>query len=284
MPKRIPPDGRSRTRSSRTRAPGLRDHTLIQTGPTVQSAGDSHIGEVRTINQDALLLEPGLGLYAVLDGMGGHSAGEVASRLARDEIRDFVHRHRTTLTRHRLLEAAIRAASAEVFNRGQQHLDHHGMGTTVVACLVVNGHRATIAHVGDSRAYLWRDGELQPLTRDHTAVQELVERGLLSAASAERHPYKNMLTRYLGAKTAIQGIQVDCVDLELQPGDRLLLCSDGLYGYAAAPAIQRLLGSGKTPEHVVRSLIELALHGGGGDNVSVLVIEALPGLHNEALR
>jgi serine/threonine protein phosphatase PrpC len=269
--KRIPPKGRpSRPNSSHTRAPGSR----IQAGPAVRSAGESHIGKVRTANQDVLLLEPGLGLYAVLDGMGGHSAGEVASRLARDGIRDFVQHHPcTALSARELLEAAIRAASAEVCSDGQRNLERRDMGTTVVACLMIDGHRATIAHVGDSRAYLWRDGELQPLTRDHTLVQELVERGLLSAAAAERHPYRNMLTRHLGAKTEIQ---IDCVDLDLQPRDRLLLCSDGLYGYAATEAIQGLLGSGKTPEHVVRDLIELALNGGGGDNVSALVIEAMP--------
>jgi serine/threonine protein phosphatase PrpC len=273
--KRLPPNGRSsRPSSSRTRAPGSQDRPLIQAGPAVRSAGDSHIGKVRTINQDVLLLEPGLGLYAVLDGMGGHSAGEVASQLACDGIRNFMHHHPcTALTARALLEAAIRTASSEVFNEGQRHFDRHGMGTTVVACLVIDGRRATIAHVGDSRAYLWRNGELQPLTRDHTMVQELVEMGRLSAAAAEKHPYRNMLTRHLGAKAEIQ---IDCVDLELQPRDRLLLCSDGLYGYASAEAIQGLLGSGKTPEHAVRDLIELALQGGGGDNVSALVIEALP--------
>jgi PPM family protein phosphatase len=242
-------------------------------GPGMRIAGDSHIGKVRTTNEDALIVEPRLGLYAVLDGMGGANAGDVASQLARDTIRDFVHHRRATVPPRELLEAAIVAGSAAVFGEAQRNRDRHGMGTTVVACLVIDPQRVVIGHVGDSRAYLWRDGRLQTLTRDHTIVEELVDRGLLSAEEAERHPYKNVLSRNLGAKPETR---VDCLELELRPGDRLLLCSDGLYGYASADAIQYLLGSGDAPEHVARDLIDLALRGGGGDNVSALVIEAPP--------
>jgi protein phosphatase len=234
-------------------------------------AGDSHIGKVRTTNEDSLIVEPRLGLYAVLDGMGGANAGDVASQLARDTIRDFVlHRHHT-LAPAQLLEAAVIAGSAAVFAAAQQHRERHGMGTTVVACLVLDGGRVVVCHVGDSRAYLLRAGRLQALTRDHTIVEELYDRGLLSAEEAERHPYKNVLSRNLGAKP---DARVDTVELELKPGDRLLLCSDGLYGYASAEAIQYLLGSGDAPEHVARDLIDLALRGGGGDNVSTIVVEA----------
>jgi PPM family protein phosphatase len=246
---------------------------VTQPGPAVRSAGGSHIGKVRTTNEDALILEPRLGLYAVLDGMGGASAGDVASQLARDAIREFVHHRRAALPPRDLLEAAIVAASAAVFGEAQRHRDHHGMGTTVVACLVIDPQHVVIGHVGDSRAYLWRDGRLQTVTRDHTIVEELVDRGLLTAEEAERHPYKNVLSRNLGAKPETR---VDCLELELRPGDRLLLCSDGLYGYSSAEAIQYLLGSGDAPDHVARDLIDLALRGGGGDNVSALVIEAPP--------
>jgi serine/threonine protein phosphatase PrpC len=237
-------------------------------------AGDSHVGKVRTTNEDALIVEPRMGLYAVLDGMGGANAGDVAAQLARDTIRDFVRNHRTALAPKALLEAAIAAGSAAVFTAAQQHRERHGMGTTVVACLVVDPTveaRVVIAHVGDSRAYLLRGGRLQLLTRDHTIVEELVERGVLAVEEAERHPYKNVLSRNLGAKAEARA---DTLELELLPGDRLLLCSDGLYGYASAEAIQYLLGSGDAPEHVARDLIDLALRGGGGDNVSAIVIEA----------
>ena len=237
--------------------------------PSLCGAGDSHVGKVRTSNEDVLLLEPALGLYAVLDGMGGASAGEVAARLACEVIRDVVKHNRTRLPPRELLGVAITAASAAVLSDAQRHHARHGMGTTVVACLVA-AQGVVVAHVGDSRAYLWRDSQLQALTRDHTVVQDLVDRGVMSAAAAARHPYRSVLSRNLGARSEPR---VDSIELELRPGDRLLLCSDGLYSYAAADAIQYLLGSGRTPEDTTHALIELALHGGGGDNVSVVVIE-----------
>jgi len=235
--------------------------------------GDTHVGKVRTTNEDSLIVEPRAGLYAVFDGMGGANAGDVASQLARDTVRDFVLHRRAALAPRALLEAALVAASTAVFTAAHKHRERHGMGTTAVACLVIDPKHAVIAHVGDSRAYLLRDGRLQALTRDHTIVEDLVDRGLLAAEEAERHPYKNVLSRNLGARAEAR---VDVLELELRPGDRLLLCSDGLYGYASAEAIQYLLGSGDAPEHVARDLIELALRGGGGDNVSTIVIE-VPG-------
>jgi len=263
---------RSRAGNGSRGGPG-HSRAASEPGTGMQIAGESHIGKVRTTNEDALILEPRLGLYAVLDGMGGANAGDVASQLAREAIRDFVLHRRVTLAPRALIEAAIVAGSAAVHAEAQRHRDRHGMGTTVVACLVIDPQSVVIAHVGDSRAYLLRDGRLQTLTRDHTIVSELVERGLLTADEAERHPYKNVLSRNLGAKPETR---VDSLEVALRPGDRLLLCSDGLYGYASAEAIQYLLGSGDAPDHVARDLIELALRGGGGDNVSALVIEAPP--------
>jgi serine/threonine protein phosphatase PrpC len=243
----------------------------VSAAPSLRAFGDTHVGKVRPSNEDSLIVEPHLGLYAVLDGMGGASAGDVASQLARDTVRDFILHRRMTLAPRELLEAAIAAGSQAVFLAAQRRQDRHGMGTTVVACLVVEPDRVVVGNVGDSRAYLLRGGRLQSLTRDHTVVQELLHRGVLSVEEAERHPYKNVLSRNLGGKPETQ---VDLVELELRPGDRLLLCSDGLHGYASAEAIQYLLGSGDAPEHVAHDLIELALRGGGGDNVSAIVIEA----------
>lgn len=237
-------------------------------------AGDTHVGKVRTTNEDALIVEPRVGLFAVFDGMGGANAGDVASQLARDTVRDFVLHRRAALAPRVLLEAALVAASSAVFTAAHKHREHHGMGTTAIACVIVDPKHAVIAHVGDSRAYLLRDSRLQALTRDHTIVEDLVDRGLLAAEEAERHPYKNVLSRNLGSKAEAR---VDVLEFELRPGDRVLLCSDGLYGYASAEAIQYLLGSGDAPEHVARDLIELALRGGGGDNVSTIVIE-VPGV------
>lgn len=242
------------------------------TPPTgLRVAGDTNVGKVRTENEDAMILDPERGLYVVLDGMGGANAGDIASQTARDAILTYVAHRRGQMDARSLIEAAIQSASAAVFGAAQAHRERHGMGTTVVACLLVDARRAVIAHVGDSRAYLLRDGRLQTLTRDHTIVEELVIRGMLAADEAERHPYKNVLSRNLGSRAETR---VDVLDLELKPGDRLMLCSDGLYGYAPAEAIQYILGSGDEPQHVTRDLIELALRGGGGDNVTTIVIEA----------
>lgn len=239
--------------------------------PPLRIAGATDVGKVRTSNEDSMILEEGRALYAVLDGMGGANAGDVASQTARDALRDFVTQRRLTLAPRALLEGAIHAACAAVYRRAQSARELHGMGTTVVACLLPDPRHAIIGHVGDSRAYLLRDGRLQALTRDHTIVEELVERGMLPPEEAERHPYKNVLSRNLGARP---DCKVDLLDLELRAGDRLLLCSDGLYGFATPEAIQYLLGSGDAPEHVARDLVDLALRGGGGDNVTVIVIEA----------
>ena len=241
------------------------------TQPTLRVAGDTHVGKVRTTNEDSMIVDPQRGLYCVLDGMGGANAGDIASQTARDAIRDFVTQRRLTMEPKALLEAAIQYGSAAVWNAAQEVRERHGMGTTVVACLAVDAKRVVLAHVGDSRAYLLRHGRLQSLTRDHTIVEELVDRGVLPAEEAERHPYKNVLSRNLGAKPETR---VDVFELEIKAGDRLLLCSDGLYGYASTEAMQYLLGSGDPPDSVARDLIDLALRGGGGDNISTIVIEA----------
>ena len=238
---------------------------------TLRIAGDTHVGKVRETNEDSMIVDHQRGLYVVLDGMGGANAGDIASQTARDAIRDFVAQRRAAMEPKALLEAALQYGSAAVWNAAQQSRERHGMGTTVVACLLVDQKRAIVAHVGDSRAYLLRHGLLQSLTRDHTIVEELVDRGVLPAEEAERHPYKNVLSRNLGAKPETR---VDVVDLEIKPGDRVMLCSDGLYGYASTEAMQYLLGSGDAPENVARDLIDLALRGGGGDNVTTIVIEA----------
>ncbi len=240
------------------------------TALTVRSFGDSHKGSVRDNNEDALIVDPKWGLYAVLDGMGGAASGDVASNKARDVIHEYVRARRTALPARQLLEAAINAASAAVHGESQQRRERKGMGTTVVVCLL-DGRRATIAHVGDSRAYLLRDGRLHRLTNDHTIVAELVARGAIAPHEADHHAYKNVLSRNLGARPAAQP---DVSEVELQPGDRLMLCSDGLYGYASADSVHHLVASTDPPADVVRDLIEAGLRGGGGDNVTAIVIEA----------
>ena len=237
---------------------------------TIRVAGDTNVGKVREANEDSMIVDHARGLYVVLDGMGGANAGDIASQLARDTIQQYVAHTYSTMEPKAMLEAAIQSASAAIFGEGQVHKEKHGMGTTCVACLLLDAQRAIVAHVGDSRAYLLRYGRLIALTKDHTIVEELVSRGMLAPEEVERHPYKNVLSRNLGARPETR---IDVVDVELQPGDRMLLCSDGLYGYASAEGIQYLLGSGDAPEHVARDLIDLALRGGGGDNVTTIVLE-----------
>jgi PPM family protein phosphatase len=244
--------------------------TQQATVPAIRAAGDTNVGKVREQNEDAMIVDPERGLYVVLDGMGGANAGDVAAQTARDAIHEYVAHRAGHMEPRVLLAQAIQIGSAAVFGAAQASRDRHGMGTTCVGALVVENKRVIVGHVGDSRAYLLREGRLQCLTKDHTIVSELVDRGLLAPEDIERHPYKNVLSRNLGARPETR---VDLAEVQLEPGDRLMLCSDGLYGYASTDAIQYLLGSGDAPAQVVRDLIELALKGGGGDNVSVIVVE-----------
>lgn len=238
----------------------------------VSAGGETHAGHVRTKNEDCFLVDPELGLYLVLDGMGGHMAGDVASARARDVIRAEVRANLRRKPPPALLEDAINAASAAVHADARRNRDLTGMGTTVVGCLLTERH-AVIAHVGDSRAYLLHGSRLRLLTRDHTVVAELVTRGALSAAEAAVHPYKSVLSRNLGGRP---DAKVDILELDVEPGDRLLLCSDGLSGFASHEAMEQVLAGAEDPERASADLIELALRGGGGDNVTALVVDCGP--------
>jgi serine/threonine protein phosphatase PrpC len=233
--------------------------------------GATSAGHVREQNEDCFLVDPELRFYAVFDGMGGHNAGDVASRLARDVVHEYMTTRRGARPPRQLLERAMQKASGAIHEESRRRRELHGMGTTVVACQMVDEHRAVIAHVGDSRAYLLRDGRLRLLTRDHTVVSELLARNAISAEDAVHHPYKSVLSRNLGGKPTARA---DIIDVELALGDRLLLCSDGLTGYASHDAIEQVLGGAEEPVRATADLIELALRGGGGDNVTAVVIEA----------
>jgi serine/threonine protein phosphatase PrpC len=239
-------------------------------GVAVKAHGETAIGKVREHNEDALIVDRKWGLYAVFDGMGGASAGDVAANRARDVVHEYVRAKKKAMEPRALIEAALNAASAAVYGEAQRTRDRQGMGTTAVVALV-DDRKVLVAHVGDSRAYLLREGRLTQLTRDHTVVMELVAQGAISAVDAENHAYKNVLSRNLGARP---DTRPDVIEVELAAGDRLMLCSDGLYGYASTDAIQYLMGSTDAPDHVARDLVDLAMRGGGGDNVTVVVIEA----------
>jgi len=223
----------------------------------------------RATNQDEFVLEADLGLYAVLDGMGGHAAGEVASRLAKETLVGFIRRHADDprFSRRELLDCAIAQAAAEVHIAGQRP-EFDRMGTTIVACLS-DATGALIAHAGDSRGYLWRRGELQLLTRDHTVAQDKLDAGELKPGDPDVRKYRGVLTRNLGNEPFARP---DFVELPLYPDDRLLLCSDGLHDCVAPEALWRILASPVRPGEAATTLIELALTAHASDNVTALVL------------
>jgi serine/threonine protein phosphatase PrpC len=229
--------------------------------------GATDAGKVRANNEDALLVGEGKDetLFAVADGIGGFEAGEVASRIAVDVLKE--------LEPGDSFEVAIREANRRILavGRGDERLS--GMGTTLVA-VRFGGTReepmAQVAHVGDSRAYLLR-GEMQPLTEDHSLVAELVRSGDLTRDQAADHPQKNLITRALGAD---EEVEVDTMVLPVEAGDRLLLCSDGLSDMVPETRIGEILAdSPGDPETPARNLVSAALDAGGSDNVTVVVVD-----------
>lgn len=242
-------------------------------GMQVSAVGETHCGG-RENNEDAIILEPELGLYAVLDGMGGAAAGEVAAQLASEALVAFTRKHAPSgrYTRRELLEFAIDEAAALVHNAARDRPGCGGMGTTIVAGLLTESATIVIGHAGDSRAYLLRHGRLRRLTRDHTLVQELIDAGELPPKASEWTFINHVLTRNLGDKL---GVQAEMLELDLQAGDRLLLCSDGLSGCVPIEALQRILGSSHEPQSTALALIELALNSGRAtDNISAVVLDA----------
>jgi len=250
---------------------------------TLTAAGLSDVGKKRKINEDSYHIDPERGLFIVADGMGGHAAGEVASRLAVDTIQEFLRMssadseitwpfefdEKLSAGGNRI-QAAIHLANREIVRHMQAQEDTRGMGTTVVTAVVADDS-CFIGHVGDSRAYLVRDGMIRQLTRDHTFVNEQVERGFMSRAEAERHPARNILTRAVGSSDELH---VDLVETPLQAGDRILLCSDGLSSLVDDDAILRILEDHPDLEDACRSLVALANQNGGWDNVTAVLIRA----------
>ncbi|MGQ9558045.1 MAG: Stp1/IreP family PP2C-type Ser/Thr phosphatase [Desulfurispora sp.] len=228
----------------------------------------THTGLVRGHNEDALLVEPELGLFAVADGMGGHRAGEVASRLAVDVLAAVMKEKQDVILPDRLLLAA-ETANREIYSLGRANPQLSGMGTTLTAaCLYYP--RLFFVHIGDSRLYLWRRGTLQQLSRDHTLVQEMVDQALLTPRQAEQHPRRNVLLRALGTAALVQ---LDCGMYEVGRGDRLLICSDGLFSDLGQQGLSDVLAAIADPQRVADCLLERALAAGGSDNISVIVVD-----------
>jgi protein phosphatase len=236
----------------------------------VGSATD--VGLVRSNNQDQFLVSPGL--YAVADGMGGHAAGEVASSTAIKALQAaFAAGGEHTAE---ALESAARAANRAVWEQARTNRGMLGMGTTLVALAVVEHGDGTnalaVAHIGDSRLYLLREGALKQLTVDHSLVQELVDDGRISPAQAAVHPQRHVLTRALGVEPTVQ---VDLIDVTPSYGDRYLLCSDGLPREASDDQIAAVLTRFSDPSEAAKELVTLANDRGGSDNVTAVVVDVL---------
>ena len=230
---------------------------------TLHTAGRTHIGRVRENNEDVIVSSDGLALVA--DGMGGHPGGEIAASVAAGVVLAAF----TGQSVHEL-EAAVRAANWAIRDRAVAQPGLEGMGTTICAVgLLVNGDLALV-NVGDSRAYLWREGALTQLTKDHSVTAELIERGELSEESAPEHPFYGVLTRALGVGP---DVEVDGRTLVVEDGDRIIVCSDGLFNELSHNEITKAVAGAEDVAAIAVTLIDRAVTHGGGDNVSVVVAE-----------
>ena len=249
----------------------------------VKAYGLTHVGRQRQHNEDNFLVEDDAHLFLVADGMGGHAAGEIASRIAVDSIIEFIlhtkeddgtwphaydeHYKRST---NRLM-AAVRMANTRVLEAMRKDARLRGMGTTVVACLA-DEDTMSVAHVGDSRAYLIRDKNISRITNDHSWVFEQVQAGMLTEAEAEKHPLRNVITRALGG--ALQ-VSPDASEIECKPGDVYLLCSDGLTGMVPEDEILRVVMESENVEKACQQLIDEANERGGLDNITAILVKTI---------
>jgi serine/threonine protein phosphatase PrpC/ABC-type cobalt transport system substrate-binding protein len=235
---------------------------------TGTSAAVSHVGKIRSNNQDSGYA--GTHLFLVADGMGGHAGGDVASAIAVTRIAETDREYTSPNDAEFALQSALLAANALLAETVFEHSELTGMGTTVSAILRVGNHVA-LAHIGDSRIYLYRGGVLKQITNDHTFVQRLVDSGRITAEEAAVHPRRSVLMRVLGDVDASP--EIDTTVLETQPGDRWLLCSDGLSGFVAEERISAVLATTSHAEDAALKLVRESLDQGAPDNVTVVLVD-----------
>lgn len=235
----------------------------------MKTVGKTHVGHVREANEDSFLVADDLGLLVVADGMGGHAGGEIASSLVVEsmqrEIRGigaFAHAAPALA-----LTAAIRAANDAVRTKGGATPQLRGMGSTVVSALVIE-RVVHVAHAGDSRAYRIRNGDIERLTRDHSLVEEYLAENPEADEDDVEGAYKHLVTRAVGAAP---NLEVDVNEFDCEPGDVVLLCSDGLTGPVEDDEIAEIVAGSESLEEAAEALIEAALDGGGPDNVTVVL-------------
>jgi protein phosphatase len=251
------------------------------------AAAKTDVGRKRQGNEDRFCLDPTLGLYVVADGMGGHAAGEVASRLAVETIQEWMGKYLSGAdvaivgpaaaagsAEANFLLSSIRLANRIIFDSAKDRREYTGMGTTVVAVLAQDD-RFVLAHVGDSRIYRIRRDHIVQISRDHSFVQEQVDSGMMSAAEAHQSQYRHMITRALGLK---ESVDVDLTEEPARPGDVLLLCSDGLSDLLddedMLVAVRDHAGD---LDQACQALVDRANAKGGDDNITVLVVQAQAG-------
>jgi protein phosphatase len=247
----------------------------------------SDVGRKRRGNEDSFCIAPELGLFIVADGMGGHAAGEVASRLAVDTIRECMAKYLSGADAAVLgkpvaacsreanfLLSSIRLANRIIYEAARGRREYAGMGTTVASVLAVND-RVALAHVGDSRIYRIRGGEIVQCSRDHSVVQQQVDRGLISAREAQASQYKHLITRALGLN---ESVEVDLAEEAVRPGDLWLLCSDGLSDLLEDEEMLRIACEHAAHlERACQALVDRANYRGGDDNITALLIQARAG-------
>jgi protein phosphatase len=235
---------------------------------TGKSAAVSHVGKIRSNNQDSGYA--GTHLFVVADGMGGHAGGDVASAIAVKRIAETDRQYASPNDAEFALRSALLAANSLLAETVFEHGELTGMGTTVSGILRV-GNSVALAHIGDSRVYLFRDGQLKQITADHTFVQRLVDSGRITPEEAAVHPRRSVLMRVLGDVDASP--EIDTAVLETRPGDRWLICSDGLSSYVTDDKMQAALASIPTAQGAAERLVKESLDQGAPDNVTVVIVD-----------
>ena len=230
---------------------------------TIAYGAVTHVGQVRTSNEDSLLADNNV--FMVADGMGGHNAGEVASLMAVDHLREAA----SGIIAETDLVQALENANEVIYAESMTNHLHHGMGTTLAAMVVLENNTLVVAHVGDSRVYMWHEGSLSRLSKDHSYVQELVDEGIVSIEEARTHPRRNIVTRALGIDA---NVEVEANTFPVTVGAWYVLCSDGLVDEISDADIAKVLERCTSPHEAAQALVDAANAAGGRDNITVIVV------------
>ena len=230
---------------------------------TITYGAVTHVGQVRTGNEDSLLADNNV--FMVADGMGGHNAGEVASLMAVEQLREAAN----GIIAETDLVQALESANEVIYAESMTNHLHHGMGTTLAAMVVLENNTLVVAHVGDSRVYMWHEGALSRLSKDHSYVQELVDEGIVSIEEARTHPRRNIVTRALGIDA---DVEVEANTFPVTVGAWYVLCSDGLVDEISDADIAKVLERCTSPHEAAQALVDAANAAGGRDNITVIVV------------